>query len=309
MKKIASFLCTVLTLCTLLATMAFAVEPTALSGLTETQEVVIYPAEVVEYMEGEAHRIKKVYTLDSGDNPAHIPTADFERDGYAYVLLDMTRQSQVEMDKKPHSESITLDSESKALDKILPQLAVTKDVTTPDGYTGTLTLDTSSIQVEAAQYGKSSRNVTATRSYPNLSSADVSLIPKTTEENGRTLTLNDVQWQETGGLFHATASYSGTATSSYVTSYIVTANYVGEVTKTVIDDVVYTAVFGGTPIPKPESERESEFSFAAAFAAINWNLAIQYALPIGLAVFILILLVAFIRHFTLKRKRRERKYK
>lgn len=309
MKKIVSFLCTVLTLCALLVTIAFAAEPTHPPGLTETQGVIIYPAEVVEYTEGEAHRIKKIYTLDSGDDPAYIPTADFERDGYAYVLLDITRQNQAEIDTKPHSESITLASESKALDKILPQLAVTKDVTTPDGYTGTLTLDTSSIQVEAAQYGKSSRSITATRSYPNLSNADVSLIPKTTEENGRTLTLNDVQWQEAGGFYQATASYSGTATSSYVTSYTVTAIYTGDVTKTVSDEVVYTAVFGGTPISKPESERESEFAFAETFAAIDWDLVIQYALPIGLAVCILIIFVAFIRHFTSKRKRRERNHK
>lgn len=129
------------------------------------------------------------------------------------------------------------------------------EVTTEDGYTGVLTLDTASIKVEAAGYKSSSRTVTATRSYPNLSDADTSLIPKTIEDGGRTMTLADVQWQEAGGFFHATASYTGTATSKYATGYTVTAEYAGEVVKTIAGETVYTAVFSGTPItPAPSGE-------------------------------------------------------
>ena len=47
----------------------------------------------------------------------------------------------------------------------------------------------------AAGYGTSSRTVTAERTYPNLSDADVSLVPKSVNENGRNLTLADVSWQ------------------------------------------------------------------------------------------------------------------
>ena len=53
------------------------------------------------------------------------------------------------------------------------------EVTTEDGYTGTLTADYTTIQVEASGYKNRSRTVTAERTYPNLSDADVSLIPKT----------------------------------------------------------------------------------------------------------------------------------
>lgn len=91
-----------------------------------------------------------------------------------------------------------------------------------------------------------SRNVSATRSYPNLSEADVSLVPKSIEDSGRTLTLADVDWQEAGGFYNATATYTGTATSQYATGYTVTADYAGEVTKTTSGIVRYTAVFGLT---------------------------------------------------------------
>ena len=97
--------------------------------------------------------------------------------------------------------------------------------------------------LEASGYATSTRNVSATRSYPNLSEADVSLVPKSIEDSGRTLTLADVQWQEAGGFYNAAATYTGTASSKYATGYTVTVEYKGEVTKTACDTVVYTAIF------------------------------------------------------------------
>ena len=66
------------------------------------------------------------------------------------------------------------------------------EVTTEDGYTGTLHLDHTTVQVTTDGYATKTGSVSATRSYPNLSEADLSLIPKTIEDKGRTLTLADV---------------------------------------------------------------------------------------------------------------------
>ena len=95
--------------------------------------------------------------------------------------------------------------------------------------------------------------MTAERTYPNLSDADVSLIPKTVEENGRTLTLADVSWQEAATdpmdgyevplRYTAAASYTGTASYKTATGYTVTVEYKGDVTKTSCDTVLYTAIF------------------------------------------------------------------
>lgn len=78
--------------------------------------------------------------------------------------------------------------------------------------------------------------------YPNLSDADTSLIPRTIQDGGRTLTLADVQWQEAGGFYNATATYSGTASSKYATGYVATVEYKGEVTRTSCDTVLYTEI-------------------------------------------------------------------
>ena len=152
--------------------------------------------------------------------------------------------------------------------EILQLLEPELEITTEDGYTGVLTPDYPSIQVEASGYGTSSRTVSATRTYPNLSSADVSLIPKTTEEGGRTLTLADVDWQEAATDYQdgydlairytATATYTGTATSKYATGYTVTADYKGEVTKTSCDTVTYTAIFASHGETQNGTETEAE---------------------------------------------------
>ena len=212
-------------------------------GGNQAPAAVAYPAEVRESEENGVHRIEKVYFLSVRDDPAAIPTADFEREGRSYTLLDVIKNDQTETDTKDHIEVVTLATDTKDVAAIIQQLEPALEVTTEDGYTGTLTPDYPGITVEADGYQTSSRTVTATRSYPNLSDADASLIPKTITDGGRTLTLADVQWQEAGGFYNATASYSGTATGKYATGYTATMEYKGEVSKTSGDTVIYTAIF------------------------------------------------------------------
>ena len=91
-------------------------------------------------------------------------------------------------------------------------------------------------------------------------------IPKTIQDGGRTLTLQDVSWQtdNTGSLdgyalgdrYTAVATYTGTATSSYVTGYNVSAEYSGTVSRIALDRVRYVAIFERTTFvpeePAPE---------------------------------------------------------
>ena len=230
--------------------LALALCPAALAAEPENGTAVtaipapssVYPAEVRENEENGVHRIEKVYYLTRRDDPAAIPTGDFEREGRTYTLLDVLKNDQSETDSKEHIEVVTVESPTDNMTEIIQQLEPALEVTTEDGFSGVLAPDYPGIKVEAAGYKTSSRTVTATRSYPNLSDADASLIPKTISDGGRTLTLADVQWQEAGG-YNASATYSGTATGKYATGYHVTVEYKGEVTRTRSDSVIYTAVF------------------------------------------------------------------
>lgn len=263
MKKcLSAILCAGMLLCNMAGT-ALAAESKSTDDVKQSPALMqnnqmplpvpIYPAEVRVSEENGVCRLERVYYLTSNDNPASIPTEDFEREGHRYTLVDLLKNDQAETDSKDHVEVLTLNTETKDMAEILKLLKPELEVTTEDGYTGTLTLDHTSIAVEAAGYKNRSYNVSASRTYPNLSDADTSLIPKSVEENGRTLTLADINWQSTtenqvdgyelAQRYTAVATYTGTASSKYATGYIVTANYGGEVVKTACDTVVYTAVF------------------------------------------------------------------
>lgn len=279
MKKAATFFAAGLMVC-LLAVPAYA------AGL--------YPVSVEEYTSGplDEPRIDKVYQLSRSDDPEGIPTGDFDRGGLHYTLLDVVKTDQSEMDAKDYAEVITLETDTKDLAQILQKLEPALDVTTEDGYTGTLMPDYPGITVEAKGYKTSTRTVTATRSYPSLADADTALLPRTIQDGGRTLELADVQWQEAGGLYNATATYSGTASSKYATGYTATVEYKGEVTRTSCDTVLYTVTFaaqGGTqlePEPQPsqapsEPEAPEDSGFDLRWLIILPALAVLTGLAFG----------------------------
>lgn len=256
---------------------------------TTTAFAAEYPSQVSYNLNNGIFEVRKTYEMQVDEEPSAQAKQSFEQDGYSFVLTDMLRQELPEQQSKEYTETVTVSSESKELTAILPLLADTKAVTTEDGFTGTLKLDTGSITVEPAGYKNNSWTVSATRTYPNLSSMDLEYIPKTTTENGRTLNFSTVDWQTDntenvdddtiGNRFSAVVTYTGTASSRNVTGYTVTAQYSGEVKKVSLDKVQYVAVFHGTPIAPQEVAKES---------VMDWR---YLAIPGGL---VLLCLVGFI---------------
>ena len=225
-----------------------------------------YPSQVSYSLNNGIFEVRKTYEMQVDEEPSAQAKQSFEQDGYSFVLTDMLRQELPEQQSKAYTETVTVNSDSKELTASLPLLADTKEITTEDGFTGTLKLDTGSITVEPAGYKNNSWTVSATRTYPNLSSMDLEYIPKTTTENGRTLNFSTVDWQTDntenvdddtiGNRFSAVVTYTGTASSRNVTGYTVTAQYSGEVEKVLLDKVQYVAVFHGTPLVVQEAEVE-----------------------------------------------------
>ena len=237
-----------------------------------------YPVSVEEYTYGplDELRINKVYQLSPSDDPSGIPTGEFDRNGRHYYLLDMVRKDEVGVDTQPNTETITMDSDTGDLAEVLKRLDAQMEVTTEDGHTGTLVLDHTSVKVEVKGYKTSSRSLSATRTYPSLSDADLSLIPTTITDGGKTLTLADVQWASDGTYYTATAKYTGSSSSRHATGYTVTASYTGEVAKTNCEVVTYTAVFGSTkleepvPTPVPEPTPNGEPSGNKSGSNMSW---------------------------------------
>ena len=257
-KQMIAVLCAAL-----LSVTAFAFPARAADGYS--------PVSVDEYTENSIPRIRKVYRLALSEDPALIPSESFERDGYEYSLLDITQKTELSVQTREYSVPVTRDSDTGDLSVNLKRLDGQKEVKTDDGFSGVLELDHTSVDVQVKGYKTSTKTVSSSRTYSNLSDADMSFIPKSISENGRTLTLSDVQWRteedwDGAPRFTARVSYTGTATSRYATGYTVSANYTGSVTKTSCDVITYTAVFGGTKLPEEWPENEPELPEAVAEA-------------------------------------------
>ena len=243
----------VFALCAMALTLAMALPVQAAAAETVA---VCYPTSITRSEDG--GEIRKIYDLSPTDDPAGIPRSDFEQDGFRYTLTDLLKQELPEYEERQHTETVSLESKSKDMASVLALLPQEREFITDDGLTGTLTLQLDTVQVEVAGYGSSTKEVQATRSYPNLAGQDTQYIPKTIEDNGRTLTLQSIDWQTDntastdgyalGDRFTAVATYTGSATSSYVKGYTVTADYTGAVSRIALNKTRYVAIFEGTAI-------------------------------------------------------------
>ena len=239
-------------ICTLFLSLA-AMAALAVPALAAEMPGVCYPTSVTRTEDGS--QVRKVYDLAPDEDPAGIPRSDFEQDGFAYTLVDLLRQESPEYEERSHTETVTVESKSKDMATVLALLPQQREFVTDDGLTGTLTLQLDTVQIEVAGYGSSTKEVSATRSYPGLANQDTQYIPKTVEDNGHTLTLQTINWQSEGdGHFTAVATYSGSVSSSYVKGYTVTADYVGTVSRIALNKVRYVAIFEGTPLKPVEPE-------------------------------------------------------
>ena len=213
-------------------------------------------------------QIRKLYDLGPEEDPAGISRSDFQQEGFHYTLTDLLKQEAPEQEERFHTETVTLESKNKDMESVLALLPAQREFTTEDGLTGTLSLKLDTVQVNVAGYGSSTRQVSATRSYPNLTGQDTSYIPKEITDNGRTLELASIDWRTdntanedgyaVGDRYTAIATYTGSATSSYVKGYVVTADYSGTVSRIALNKVRYVAIFEGVPLVPTEPDPTPE---------------------------------------------------
>ena len=228
-------------------------------GATERNPYQPVRTEMLPSQDAETVRLTRVYQLSPVDDPSGIPVQDFEANGWVYHMVDMSSEEETGTDSRQITRTVTKSSETDKMEKILKALDAAMEVTTEDGYSGVLRLDHKSVTVEAAEYATRDSAVSATRLYPDLADADLSLIPKTVEENGRTLTLDDVRWESgwqtdaEGGFirYSATATYIGTVSDRYATGYVVSANYSGEVSRSDVEMITWRVEFA--PIREAEA--------------------------------------------------------
>lgn len=204
-----------------------------------------------------SQQLIKTYTLPPDADPQQLIEEPFEQEGYRYTFADIVKEENQVSDRKYHTETVTLETDTKDLGKILEQLATTLDY--DDGlYSGVLTLDHTAIRTEAAGYTSQARTVTATKTIGPLDRNDMSYVPATTVKDGVTLNLSNVDWQIIGtdlvgdtlspASYQAVATYSGQGYSKVATGYVTSADYTGEITRNNVESVTYKVTYLGSEV-------------------------------------------------------------
>lgn len=242
----------------------------------------LVPQEVIMGTSGECKTVEKVYVLPKDSDENLIPQEAFTENDVEYIFEEMKVKDNSEEDTKEYSENVNYHTSTNDAETVIALFSPTVEVTTEDGYAGTLTFDHSTLELTPAGYSSRKFTVTEERSYPNLASADTSLVPKTIDKDGITLTLADIEWitaadetingTEVAVRYTANAIYTGTETKTYVNGYTASADYKGTVTKAVNDTVTYTAVFKEnkeTPVPETDLDETKDNTLKTVGIAVG----------------------------------------
>ena len=235
----------------LLLTAALTMSASALEVPTST---------VVQNLNG-SQQVVKTYTVSPEVDAQTLIEEPFQLEGFLYTYADIVKEENLVSERQIHTETVTVETAKKNLDVILKELAPTMEY--GDGtWAGTLALDHTSINTQAAGYTTGSSTVTATKTIGPLDRNDMSYVPATTVKNGVTLNLSSVEWQVIGAevvgdmtapcSYQAVATYTGKSYYSAATGYVTTANYVGEVTHEGVESVTYRVTYLGEE-HQPES--------------------------------------------------------
>lgn len=239
------------------------------AALTMSANALEVPTSTVVQNLNGSQQVVKTYTVSPEVDAQTLIEEPFQLEGFLYTYADIVKQENQVAERQFHTETVTVETAKKNLDVILEQLAPTMEY--DDGtWAGTLALDHTSINTQAAGYTTGSSTVTATKTIGPLDRNDMSYVPATTTKNGVTLNLSNVEWQVIGAdvvgdvmapcSYQAVATYSGKSYYKAATGYVTTANYVGEVTHEGVESVTYQVTYLGKeyepePSPDPGSEQ------------------------------------------------------
>ena len=239
------------------------------AALTMSANALEVPTSTVVQNLNGSQQVVKTYTVSPEVDAQTLIEEPFQLEGFLYTYADIVKQENQVAERQFHTETVTVETAKKNLDVILEQLAPTMEY--DDGtWAGTLALDHTSINTQAAGYTTGSSTVTATKTIGPLDRNDMSYVPATTTKNGVTLNLSNVDWQVigtdlTGDMlapcsYQAVATYSGKSYYKAATGYVTTANYVGEVTHEGVESVTYQVTYLGKeyepePSPDPGSDQ------------------------------------------------------
>ncbi len=228
----------------------------------------------------------KIYDLQTEEQIEEIPREDISYNGKLYRFSTVSTEPQTETETKEYRKTV---NRGTALTNdpasILAVMEPTKDITTEDGFSGTVEIVPETLAVEPETYGSTSRTVTLTRTYPSMAEMDVALLPQSLSENGLTYNLTDCSWALTAAAnpydvelsdsYTATAVYTAKKSSRYVKTYSFSIDYAGTLTRERVENYHCIAVFLPAPnaVPsKSQDQAQIEAQRQAGSTGLGWKL-------------------------------------
>ena len=165
------------------------------AALTMSANALEVPTSTVVQNLNGSQQVVKTYTVSPEVDARTLIEEPFQLEGFLYTYADIVKEENLVSERQIHTETVTVETAKKNL--ILKELAPTMEY--GDGtWAGTLALDHTSINTQAAGYTTGSSTVTATKTIGPLDRNDMSYVPATTVKNGVTLNLSSVEWQVIG---------------------------------------------------------------------------------------------------------------
>lgn len=243
------------------------------------------------------------FTIRDGQNPENIEKGNVTIDGVEYIYSYSTIYNIFNVESKPVSETIEAVTATNNFETNLSNLEETRQYN--DGtYVGTMFLQTDQINTADGEKKTSYGTATQTRTYPGLSNADSSFVPKSITHNGSTYNMSNLSWSSDNGVVdyngvpNATSSYTATATysrsysSTSTINYNLAATYAGTAYALSENAAIYEIHYELAPIPEPEPEPVVESNTIVSFAKdypVGFVLAILAILGIIAAIVIVII--------------------
>jgi hypothetical protein len=86
----------------------------------------LYPSDVKTVVTDTGQQIIKTYILTAEQNPADIPRDGFTRDGWRYVLTDITEKRINGTDIRVHTETVEISTDTNDLNAVIALLSSTR---------------------------------------------------------------------------------------------------------------------------------------------------------------------------------------
>jgi hypothetical protein len=120
------------------------------SPTPKDQDTALYPCDISESEKNNTRQIVKTYEMGAGESPDRIPKENFENSGWRYVFTDITKKETEVNITKDHTVTVSIDSDTKDIDAIVSQLLPMLQYSSYDGFSGLLSLDVSTINLETS---------------------------------------------------------------------------------------------------------------------------------------------------------------